>query len=246
MRIVTTAFAGLRRLSSTLGVFLTLVGAPAALFGAYAFHGEIIDTVTAPDLRFSAPRMTLRCFIRFNRQDELNAFIATGDPEIEARVCGRNWLSVGFLATIDNDDRIERTITDISARLHLPDGAPADMVVLDLPWTAVGEIAGVTDTNVRRTFTLLRIPPKTTMAQEIWIAQAAPVSERVNWAAVRGWLSSDARPGQEVTTEIFLQVAGQPEPILAATCSFPLREDSLATYRGWALNERRAFTGACD
>lgn len=237
-------YSRLKRLSDVLGVFLTLIGVPAALVGAYTFSGEITDSMTAPDIRVSVPRITLRCFLRFTDQKDLNDYRA-GATAIEARVCGDNWLAIGFLATFENQDRIVRTITDISAVLRLPEGAPAEEVVLDLPWFVSDEVVGLAATNVRRTFDLLRMPPRTTLRNEIWISQTAPVNERIAWKAVRAWIAEGARPGQKVGATIRVTVADHAEAIEVATCEFVFAEKSLETFRGWTLAERRAFTGAC-
>ena len=244
---MTRLFRRFERASHVIGVFLTLAGLPAAFLGAYAFGWEILDRLTPPDVTLSVPRMTIRCFGRISSQTDLNR-IREGDNALRAEICGGNDLSIGFLATLENQDSIPRTITDVTARLILPEGAvpgregPLDM---DLAWFAQAEIHGSVPTNVRRAFTHLDLPPQTVSRREISIGQSAPTAERISWEPVRNWLTERAEAGQVVRTEIFLRIAGEEAPVLAMTCDFELRASSLDTYRSFPVHGRRAFTAAC-
>lgn len=236
----------LKWLADHVGAVLTLIGVPAALFGVYAFGGRTIDTFTAPDVGLSYPRLTMRCFLRFTDQAELNAYRG-GDTEVGRRVCDRSGLSVGFLATIANDDRIPRTITGVSAILRLPDGAPAREVEFELPWQVTDEVErGVANTR-RRTLPEIVLEPGSARSIEIWIEQAQPVDQRIAWREVRRWMADPegAQAGDVVAAEVFLRDAGADRPIASQVCRFSLRPASLETFRGWTPFQQRAFTGGC-
>lgn len=226
---------------------MTLIGVPAALFGAYSFSGEIVDSFTRPDVAMSIDRMTLRCFFSAKDQDQLNEIVLGGNQELTAEICGKNDLSIGFEASFENQDRIVRTITNATAKLHLPGSAPVQAIDLDHPWLAIDEFKGYGRSVVRRPLPALPIPYKTTQRHELWIKQAAPRRERTSWEPVRTWLASESHPPDEeaISAEIFLTIAGEGEPIRAATCSFVPMADSLQGFRRRPLHNQVAFTADC-
>ncbi|QPH55572.1 hypothetical protein [Pontivivens ytuae] len=229
-----------------VGVVTALVGFPAAMFGAWTFGSEIRDTVTAPDITVDIRNMTLRCFYRITSQADYVAYV-DGDQSVLTRYCRAAPLAVSFEAVITNGDSIARTLTAISARLDLPPGSPAVAPVFAQSWLVTHTIDGLRETNLRESWSVTRLPPGASVTQEVWLVQDLPGDEQAAWSELLDWIMQEENPPEhaEIATTVTLSIAGQDEPVDAATCRFMRRPESLERFRSFDPWRQIQFTGAC-
>jgi hypothetical protein len=239
-------FQRIKSASEMVGAFLTLFGLPAAILGAIAFSGEIVDSFTAPDVVAKIETMTLRCFYRFRDQSEYNAYIG-GDVQAFVVNCDAAPLAVSFTAEVTNEDRIRRTLTGFSAELSLPLENVADPLAFALTWEVAHEIRGTAETNIRRNWYTVELSPSRTTRHEVWIEPDEPEGRALKWDTVRNWLDDPAAPaaGAAVEARVYLHLAGLAERRLVSTCRFRFAPDALERFRALAMVRQLQFTAKC-
>lgn len=240
---VTGMFWGLLRLGDVFGKITALVAFPSAAVTVFVFWQEIGDFISAPDIGAGLSTVELRCGVELDTQEEIDR----AEEDFDS-FCAEAPVAVTLEVALHNRDRIARTIQDLSARVHFPDGYfERDVLSLMLVRRVEHRVANhVTQATLVpwRPARLLEGEART-IELEFWPLKR---EERLAFRNVQDALTRDALPlrGKMARIELLAEFPGERGRLRLAECRMQFEQDSMLRFAAQPANEQVAYVRRCE